>query len=276
MIDKSFSLSMSVYKNDNPKFFKQAVESATIKQTLPPSEIVLVVDGPIPASIDCVINELLVELPIPLNVIRLVQNVGHARSRQTGLEATKCSVVAIMDSDDICHPDRFAKQISYMESHPDLDVIGSQITEFVGSENNIVGIRICPENDKDIKRYLKARCPMNLVTVIFKKDSVQKVGGFIDWFCEEDYYLWVRLAENGFKFGNLNENLVNVRVGQEMYGRRGSWRYFKSEAKLQWYMLRHRVIGLSRFLFNILVRFVVQVCMPNWLRGFIFQKLFRK
>ena len=117
---------------------------------------------------------------------------------------------------------------------------------------------------------------MNLVTVIFKKDSVQKVGGFIDWFCEEDYYLWVRLAENGFKFGNLNENLVNVRVGQEMYGRRGSWRYFKSEAKLQWYMLRHRVIGLSRFLFNILVRFVVQVCMPNWLRGFIFQKLFRK
>ena len=275
MSEIKFSLSMSVYKNDNPTFFKLAVESATIKQTLPPSEVVLVVDGPIPDSIDRVIKELQVELPMPMNVIRLKENVGHARSRQTGLEATTFPIIAIMDSDDLCHPERFEKQINYMKQHPNVDVVGAQITEFVDKEDNIVGTRICPAEDEEIKAYLKARCPMNLVTVIFKKESVQKVGGFIDWYCEEDYYLWIRLVEQNYKFGNVNENLVNVRVGKEMYGRRGSWRYFKSEAKLQNYMLSHRIISFPRFSYNVLVRFIVQVCMPNWLRGFVFQHFAR-
>lgn len=275
MNSNHFSLSMSVYKNDTPEHFKLAVESATIKQSLPPTEVVLVVDGPIPETIDRVIGELQKELFMPMNVIRLQENVGHARSRQTGLEATQYSIVAIHDSDDICHPDRFRKQINYMIMHPDVDVVGAQITEFVDSENNIVGTRICPENDEDIKAYLKSRCPMNLVTVVFKKESVQAVGGFIDWYCEEDYYLWVRLTEKGYKFGNLNEDLVNVRVGKEMYGRRGSWRYFKSEANLQRYLLVHELISLPRYIYNVSIRFAVQVCMPNWLRGFVFQHFAR-
>lgn len=271
----NFSLSMCVYKNDNPKFFKLAVESATIKQTLPPAEIVLVVDGPIPPTIDEVITDLQSELPIPMNVIRLKENVGHARSRQTGLEATQYPIVAIHDSDDICCPDRFAKQICYMILHQEVDVVGAQITEFMDSEDNIVGTRICPENDKDIKEYLKAHCPMNLVTVIFKKKSVQGVGGFIDWYCEEDYYLWIRLTEKGYKFGNVNEVLVKVRVSKELYGRRGSWRYFKSEALLQRYMLIHKIISRTRYLYNISVRFAVQVCMPNCVRGWVFQHFAR-
>jgi Glycosyltransferases, probably involved in cell wall biogenesis len=111
-----FTLSMGVYKNDNPTFFKIAVESATIKQTLPPNELVIVVDGPIPSSIDHVLEELTTEIPIPINVIRLSQNVGHARARQTGLKASKYPIVAIHDSDDICHPERFEKQIEYMQN----------------------------------------------------------------------------------------------------------------------------------------------------------------
>lgn len=117
---------------------------------------------------------------------------------------------------------------------------------------------------------------MNLVTVMYRKRDVEKVGGFIDWYCEEDYYLWIRLARAGFKFHNINVNLVNVRVGKEMYQRRGGVRYFKSEAKLQGYMLRHGIISLPRYVYNVTGRFAVQVAMPNKLRGFIFQKLFRK
>jgi glycosyltransferase involved in cell wall biosynthesis len=276
MEDFRFSLSMSVYKNDNPEFFRLAIESATIKQSLPPTEVVLVVDGPIPATIHKVIGELREELPIPMNIIQLNDNVGHAHSRQTGLKATKNPIVAIMDSDDICHPERFAKQIEYMMIHPDVDIVGAQITEFVGTPDIIVGSRICPEHDKDIKYHLKARCPMNLVTVVFKKDSVLAVGGFIDWYCEEDYYLWIRLTEKGFKFGNLNENLVNVRVGKKMYSRRGGVRYFKSEAKLQRYLFKHKLISFPRYIYNIAVRFVVQVAMPNSVRSWVFRHFARK
>ena len=116
---------------------------------------------------------------------------------------------------------------------------------------------------------------MNQVTVMFKKDDVAEVGGYIDWYCEEDYYLWIRLAIAGKKFGNVNENLVNVRVGDEMYQRRGGWKYFKSEAKLQKYMLSNGMINSLRYLINVCERLLLQVLMPNKLRGWIFQKLAR-
>ena len=84
------------------------------------------------------------------------------------------------------------------------------------------------------------------------------------------------MALDGCKFVNVPDVLVNVRVGAEMYSRRGGWRYFRSEAKLQGYMLRHKLIGLPRYLYNVAGRFAVQVAMPNKVRGFVFQKLFRK
>ena len=102
------------------------------------------------------------------------------------------------------------------------------------------------------------------------------VGGYLDWYCDEDYYLWIRLALAKYKFANLPDVLVNVRVGKEMYQRRGGWRYFKSEARLQRYMLNNKLISLPRYIYNVAGRFAVQVAMPNKVRGYIFQKLFRK
>ena len=81
-----------------------------------------------------------------------------------------------MDADDISVPDRFEKQIKAYEENPHIAVIGGQINEFIGSQDNIVGTRIVPIADADIKKYLKGRCPMNLVTVMFRKDYVQAVG----------------------------------------------------------------------------------------------------
>lgn len=269
-----FSVCMSVYKNDNPTDFNVAFDSI-INQTVKPDEIILVEDGPVPTELEDLIGRLESRIDI-LKVVRLPVNVGHAGARQTAMEAATNDLIAVMDSDDIAVCNRFELQLKAFERNQDVSVIGGQIKEFVGSPENIVGERIVPENDDEIKSYLKARCPMNLVTVMYRKSDVEKVGGFIDWYCEEDYYLWIRLARAGFKFHNINVNLVNVRVGKEMYQRRGGLRYFKSEAKLQGYMLRHGIISLPRYIYNVAGRFAVQVAMPNKLRGFIFQKLFRK
>ena len=269
-----FSVCMSVYKNDNPTDFKLAIDSIII-QTVKPDEIILVEDGPVPQELEELIRQLESRIDI-LKVVSLPKNVGHAGARQTAMEAATNDLIAVMDSDDIAVNNRFELQLKAFERNQDVSVIGGQIKEFVGTPENIVGERIVPENDREIKAYLKARCPMNLVTVMYRKNDVAKVGGFIDWYCEEDYYLWIRLTQAGFKFYNINENLVNVRVGKEMYQRRGGVRYFKSEAKLQGYMLRHGIISLPRYIYNVAGRFAVQVAMPNKLRGFIFQKLFRK
>ena len=269
-----FSVCMSVYRNDKPDDFHTAVRSI-YDQTVQPDEIILVVDGPIPETVDKAILTLQDEIPI-MKVLRLEKNMGHATARQTGLDAAKNNLCAVMDSDDIAVPDRFEKQLMAFEQHPEVSVVGGIIKEFIGTPENVVGTRIVPENDADIKDYLKSRCPMNLVTVMVKKDDVMKVGGYQDWYCEEDYYLWIRLAQNGYKFYNIQDNLVNVRVGEEMYQRRGGWKYFKSEAKLQRYMLKHGVISFPKYLYNVLLRFAVQVMMPNRVRGWVFQKFARK
>lgn len=270
----SFSVCMSVYKNDKPNDFLVAVRSI-YNQTIAPNDIVLVVDGPIGEELKDAIACLELETEV-LNVVWLPENQGHAIARQTALMAAKNELIAVMDADDISVSTRFEKQLAIFEQYPDVTVVGGLINEFIGEPTDIVGTRIVPENDSEIKEYLKSRCPMNLVTVMMRKSHLQKVGGYIDWYCEEDYYLWIRLFLAGYKFYNIQENLVDVRVGEEMYQRRGGWRYFKSEAKLQHFMWKSGVIGIARFLYNVSIRFVIQVAMPNRVRGWVFRTFARK
>lgn len=271
--ERKFSVSMCVYGKDNPIWFETAVESI-LNQTMKPAEVVLVVDGPVPNALDVVIRKY--ETSSLFKVVRFAENKGHGEARRAGLSVCSYDLVAIMDADDISAHDRFEKQLLVFEQDPAVAIVGGIITEFVGEENNIVGKREIPKTDVEIKNYMKDRCPMNLVTVMFKKDMIEQVGGFIDWYCEEDYYLWVRMALANMKFANVSDVLVNVRVGKEMYQRRGGWKYFKSEAKLQKLMLSKKLIGVPKFFINVMERFILQVLMPNRLRGWVFQKFARK
>ncbi len=273
MCDAKFSVSMCVYGKDDPQFFRAAVESI-LNQTVMPSEVVLVVDGPVPEELDAVIRSY-EEMPI-FRVVRFAENQGHGNARRAGLAACSNELVALMDADDLSVPDRFQKQLAKFASDPSLDIVGGMITEFVGAPDNVVARRDVPLADEDIKQYMKKRCPMNQVTVMFKRSSVDRVGGFIDWYCDEDYYLWLRMTLADMRFGNVPDVLVNVRVGEEMYQRRGGKKYFLSEAKLQKYMLDHKIIGVGTYLMNVTKRLIVQVLLPNKLRGWVFQKFARK
>lgn len=273
MPDTKFSVSMCVYGKDNPEWFRTAVDSI-LNQTRKPDEVVLVVDGPVPQKLDDVINHF--EQNSIFKVIRLPENKGHGEARRVGLNNCSNELVALMDADDISAEDRFEKQLALFESDAELTIVGGNITEFVGTPDNIVEARVVKSDDASIKEDMKKRCPMNQVTVMFKKSRVDSVGGYIDWFCEEDTYLWLRLYLDGAKFANLPDYLVNVRIGKEMYQRRGGTKYFLSEAKLQKFMLDNKVIGLDRFIVNVGERLVVQVLLPNKVRSWVFKKFARK
>lgn len=273
MSETKFSVSMCVYGKDNPDWFRTAVNSV-VNQTKSPDEVVLVVDGPVPEELDAVIKDF-EKKPI-FKVIRLEVNKGHGEARRTGLDNCTYELVALMDADDISAPDRFEKQLALFENNPELTIVGGSITEFVGEPENIVGARVVETDDAAIKADMKKRCPMNQMTVMFRKSDVEKAGGYIDWYCDEDYYLWLRLLLNGAVFANLPDYLVNVRVGKEMYQRRGGKKYFKSEARLQKYMLDNKVIGIGTYAVNVCKRLIVQVLLPNKLRSFVFQKFARK
>ena len=274
-LDFKFSVCMSVYKNDRPEYVDIAIQSIFIKQTVKPNEIVLVVDGPISMELESLIDNYATKYSEIFTIIKLEKNQGLGNALRVAVEKVKYDWVARMDSDDIAAPDRFEKQKSFLQANLDVDIVGGQITEFIDVESNIVGLRNVPLLSADINVNIKARCPFNHMTVMFRKDKILAVGNYIDWHYNEDYFLWIRMFLAGCQFANLPETLVNVRVGKEMYQRRGGWKYFLSEAKLQKYMFDNDIIGIIRFAYNVLGRFVIQVLMPNKLRGFVFQKLFR-
>ena len=269
-----FSVAISVYKNDNPAYFERALSSITDEQTIIPDEIVLVVDGPIGNKLNEVIKKYQTKYNI-FNVIRLVKNTGLGNALKVAVENAKYELIARMDSDDISLPTRFETQLKYFMLNPDVDVVGGDITEFIDDESNVIGKRLVPMCNGDIREYMKVRCAMNHVSVMYKKSAVQAVGGYLDWFWNEDYYLWIRMQLNNAIFANTGTVLVNVRVGEEMYQRRGGIKYFQSEARLQKFMLNNNIISRPRYWMNISERLVLQVLMPNKLRGWIFRTFAR-
>lgn len=270
---EKFSVSMCVYGGDRPDWFRTAVDSI-LNQTAKPDEVVLVVDGPVPETLDGIISTY--EKDPVFQVIRLEKNMGHGEARRIGLGACSYDLVALMDADDISAPDRFQKQLQLFAADASLTIVGSDITEFVDDPKNLVGARRVFTADNEIKADMKKRCPMNQMTVMFRKAAVEAAGGYVDWYCDEDYYLWLRMMLDGGMFANIPEALVNVRVGKEMYQRRGGWKYYKSEAKLQKWMLDRKVIGFSTYVVNVAKRLIVQVLLPNRLRGWVFQKFARE
>ena len=271
-----FSVLISVYKNDKAADFRIALESITTKQTFKPSEVVLVVDGPVSDETNQVIENAAIECPGLYKVIKFENNQGLGIALQKGVECATNEIVMRMDSDDIAVPDRFEKQYSFMVQHPNVAVCGGQIDEFIDNVNNVVGHRIVPCSNEDIYKYMVSRCAFNHMTVALRRSVVLEKGNYQPWHYNEDYYLWIRLMLAKIEFANLPDTLIHMRVGKEMYKRRGGRKYFESEQGLQKIMLENGLISYPRYMFNVFVRWLIQIAMPNWMRSFVFQKLFRK
>lgn len=273
---KQFSVIISVYKNDKPEFVRMALDSMLISQTVKPTEIVLVQDGSVPDGIVDLLAEYETKYVDMINIIRLKQNKGLGNALQLGVQNAHYDLVARMDSDDICLSDRFERQLRYMESHPEVDIVGGQMTEFVDSPDNIVGARVVPLGNEAIRAYMKSRCAFNHMTVMFRKEAVQRAGNYQDWFWNEDYYLWIRMMIANCKFANVPEVLVNARSGADQYARRGGKKYYESEKDIKKFMLVNNIISRSEYIINVFERYIIQILMPNNVRGWVLRTFARK
>ena len=271
-----FSIITSVYKNDRPEFVKIALDSMLVDQTVKPSEIVLVRDGQVPPELDILLDEYEARYPEVFNIIRLEDNGGLGEALKIGVEAAKYDLVARMDSDDICLHDRFELQLKYLELHPEVDIVGGQISEFIGTSDNVIGKRIVPCRNDEIYRFMKNRCAMNHVTVMFRKSAVLKAGNYQDWFWNEDYYLWIRMMQEQCIFANLPDVLVNVRSGVDQYARRGGRKYYESEKGIKKLQLDNKMISRTEYLYFVMQRYVLQLLMPDCLRGWVFRTFARQ
>lgn len=273
MPDRPFSVLISVYKGDNPEYFRTALESI-LDQTAVPSEVTVVADGPLTDKLDGVIDEFQMEYPSVFNRISLSENYGLGKALHMGVESCSHKLVARMDADDVADRDRFKCQLEYFKSNPEVDVLGGYVSEFKRTPERVDQVRKVPHEADEVREFAKFRCPTNHPSVMFRRDSVLEAGNYRPWRSMQDYELWVRMLTKGYVIENIPKVLVNCRAGNDLYSRRGGLDYVRLELKLQREFLRMGATSKSKCVYNLLCRIPIRV-FPNRFRKWIYKHRLR-
>lgn len=227
-----FSVLMSLYHKEKPEHFNTCMASIWDQQTLKTTEIVLVLDGPIGQGLTKSVEHWQQKLGNILKIVTLAENVGLGKALNEGLKHCTNEWVFRMDTDDICTPDRFSKQVAFIEKNPDVVLFGGQILEFNQDVSDAHVLKAVPENHNEIKNFARNRCPFNHMTVAYKKSVIIEVGGYQHHLFMEDYNLWLRVIGAGYQVANLLDIILYARVGNGMHARRKGFEYIKSEKQL--------------------------------------------
>ncbi|MFW2066477.1 glycosyltransferase [Acinetobacter johnsonii] len=228
----NFSVLISIYSKEQAEHFNACMESIWDNQTLKPSEIIVIEDGPLTPELNKVIAYWKEKIEDILKVTELAENVGTGKAKNIGLQQCSNEIVCIVDTDDICVPERFKKQIDFLQENLDISIIGGQILEFVEDIHTPKGMRKVPLSNEELKEYAKKQSPFNNMTITYRKSHILEVGGYQHHLWMEDYNLFLRVIAKGYKIQNLGDVLVYARIDNGMHGRRKGLEYIKSEKQL--------------------------------------------
>lgn len=255
-----FSVLLPVYAGDRPEFFRRAVESVTLDQTLRPDELVVVRDGPVGGPLAGVLDAVAsgtVTGGVPVRLVTLDANVGLARALEAGLDACAHEVVARADADDVSLPHRFERQVPLVEAG--VDLLSAAIEEFADDEDRPGLVRAWPTDAAAIARLARFQDPFNHPAVVYRRSAVRAAGGYRDLDKLEDYWLFARMVQSGARVANVAEPLVRYRVGAGAYRRRGGRGLLRSELALQREFLASGFTTPAQALRNVLVRGVWRI-----------------
>lgn len=264
---EAFSVLISIYKKENPQWLREALDSV-FAQTIQPSEIVMVKDGPLTDELEAVLSEYSAKYPI-FNFIVNETNLGLGLALQKGVLACKNEIIARMDTDDIIPPYRFEHQMKKIEEG--YDVVSCWAQLFMGSFDNVIAVKTRPENHEDIVKLAHRRSPICHAGTLFRKSALLKAGNYQHCKLYEDYHLVARLIMSGAKFYNCQEVLYYVRVTPEQMNRRSGLNYLKTELSFFKEFKRIGFFSTKDYLVNSAIRVVVRL-MP----GEIKQKVLKK
>lgn len=268
----AYSVLMSTYAADDPSWLLEALESMA-KQTVPPAEIVLSIDGPVPdellnamVAFDKACPGLLVRVP-------LEKNGGLGPALNAGLELCSSDVIVRMDADDISLPERCELQLTKLSEG--YDMVGSNVEEFSDNPLRPNSLRVLPETSEDIARFAKRRSPFAHPAFTVRKSAIMAIGGYRNVSYAEDFDLFARLLNAGFQGYNLQIPLVSMRVNENAYRRRGGFSYLKDMLSFNLLQLREGWFGFGDFIVRSGANIVVTL-VPNSVRDAIYKKLLRR
>jgi glycosyltransferase involved in cell wall biosynthesis len=264
----NFSVLMSVYQKEKPRYFNRAMKSIWDDQLLKPNQIILIKDGPLTGDLDKAVDDWQEKLGSILIVVVLPQNRGLGAALNEGLQYCKYDLVARMDTDDIALPKRFSKQVEFFDKNADAVVVGTNIIEFYESEYSQE--RKYPiYTDKNSKTIYKGT-PVAHPSVMIKTDVLQKYRYITTTPYSQDIDLWFRLLRDGHRIDNINESLLRYRITDNTFLRRN---YRKAFYEFKVYCANLiKLQGFSILLFYPLCRLISRLLPPLLIKKLYFSK----
>lgn len=221
---------MSVYERDDPAPFEAALQSV-LNQRLPSgffTRLYLGVDGPVPPALSAMIDKYRPRIHV---CFESETNRGLAPVLNDLINRIDDERFLFrMDADDRSLPERFARQIAYMEAHPDIDVLGTAIVEHDISSGRKRVVRFAPD-PATARRDMAKRAPLAHPTACFRRRVFEIVSGYPVVPFSEDVALWFRCLQAGLRFDNLPEPLYEFTISANFWRRRGigkAWNEYRT------------------------------------------------
>lgn len=247
-VQPSISLLMSTGGDETAAGLEKSLDSLRA-QTLPPDQIVLVVDGPVDSAREALIERfgLLYESgPTTFTLLRLPRSQGFVSAMNAGLELCRGAYTMRMDGGDVNLPDRIAVKASYLRDHPDTDFVSSW-TEESFDDGRPSSLRTSPVTHEAILQALRWRNVIVHPTICVRTELLRAVGGYRNRFGLPDYDLFVRLAQAGARFHVIPKALLKIRSETERNGEAGRLRYALRELDFRRELYRTGFVNLREF-----------------------------
>ena len=270
----SISVLISVYQSERPEYLNRALQIVWDDQTLKPDEIVLIEDGPLTQNLLNVLDNWKKLLGDKLQLIINEQNLGVTKSLNRGLKVCRGIYIARMDSDDISMPHRFEAQCNYLDTHPDISVVGGSLQEFNADCDNL-GIRHYPPSNIEARKYIRKASPLAHPTVMMRREMFDNGLIYDERFrTSQDIALWFDVLASGRKIANLSEVTIKFRRDGDVFKRRSRDKA-KNELKIYLHGIKrlygtfnpYYIFPIARFIFRMMPVGIVKAIYGSQIRS---------
>lgn len=233
MTNNKVAVILPVYKKDKVEYMSKAIESVVL-QTYRDFHIYIGVDGPIGDDIERYFE--MIDHPNKISIIRYKENRGLACVLNDLLDICfkeGYDYIARMDADDISENTRFEKQVKYLDSHSEIDVVGGAIDEIDEKGNSRNKRIVYPETPEECREFFSKRNPHAHPAVMFRKSFFEKLKGKKyrpEYRQNQDTMLWYDGMMAGTKHANIPDVVLRFRMTDTMFKkRRNGWAFAKKQ-----------------------------------------------
>lgn len=259
---------MSLYRSDILPYVSLAVQSI-LNQTYGEFDFYIQYDGYVQREVDEYLSGI---KDARVRIYRRDKNKGLAQSLNDLLAVVmplEYTFIARMDADDISMPDRFEKQIAYMEAHPETQCLGTWAIE-INSDGSEYYRKQMPETHEGCWQQFMIRDCMIHPTVMFRRSYIEKAGLYsLETYFGEDTMMWAQGFTAGCKFANVPEYLFKFRLNDDFFNRRRGWKHAKGILTLRWKVNKMLHYPLKAYLYAI--AYAVAKMMPTKVLSIIYK-----